>query len=114
MPHIILEYSENCLSESQVNEALQSIHSSVAASGLFEKSHIRTRAYSFKQYTHGNNDRAYMHIQARIKSGRDTHEKKRLSESIQQGLKDLGLPVTVTTVEVIDMDRDSYRKYSLS
>jgi len=112
LPHIILEYPESCLSESHVNEALRSIHSCAAASDLFEKSHIRTRAYSFKQYTHGDNDKAYIHIQARIKSGRNTNEKKRLSESIQQGLIDLGLPVAVTTVEVIDMDRESYRKYS--
>jgi len=114
LPHIILEYPERCLSEPQVNEALRSIHSSAAASDLFEKSHIRTRAYAFKQYTHGDeaNDAPYMHIQARIKSGRDADKKKGLSDSILQGLQCLGLPVGVITIEVIDMNRESYSKYS--
>ena len=116
MPHIILEYPDSYLSEPQVNEALQSIHNRAAASGLFETSHIRTRAYSFKHYTHGDdgNDAPYLHIQARIKSGRDTGAKKKLSDSILQGLQCLGLPIGVITIEVVDMNRESYSKYSES
>ena len=112
MPHIILEYPEGCLLEPLVNKALRSIHASAAASDLFEISHIRTRAYSFKQYTHGDNDKAYIHIQARIKSGRDTDEKKRLSDSILLGLRNLDLPVAVITIEVVDMNRESYSKHA--
>lgn len=114
MSHIILEYPESCLLEPQVNEALRSVHASTTASDLFEKSHIRIRAYAFKQYTHGDeaNTAPYMHIQARIKSGRDTVEKKRLSDNILQGLRNLDLPVDVITIEVVDMDRESYSKHA--
>lgn len=53
----------------------------------------------------------YIHIQARIKSGRDADNKKRFGEVILAGFETLDIQASVITVEVIDMDRDSYGKY---
>ena len=114
MPHIIAEYPESFIPEKEVDNILRTIHEKVANSGLFEKSHIRTRAYPFKNYTNGVSDKSYIHIQARIKSGRDLAQKRNLSETILQGVSDLALPVSVITVEIIDMDRESYSKHSVN
>ncbi|MDH5219332.1 MAG: 5-carboxymethyl-2-hydroxymuconate Delta-isomerase [Gammaproteobacteria bacterium] len=112
MPHIIVEYSEFAIPEQEVGRILRTVHSGVVDSGLFENSHIKTRAYPFKDYTHGDGDEPYIHIQARIKSGRDADMKKRLSDGILQSVSSVRVPVSVITVEVIDMDRESYGKYS--
>ena len=112
MPHIIVEYPESTISDQEVAMMLRVVHESAAASDLFEKSHIRTRAYPFKKYTHGASDKSYIHIQARIKSGRDSNQKKILSSRILQGVTSLDLPVSVITVEIIDMDRESYSKHA--
>jgi len=111
VPHIIVEYSEQLFKNSEVQPMLQIIHQSVAKSGLFEESHIKTRAYSFKEYSNAGEIKPYIHVQARIKYGRDMDNKKCLSQEILAGLKTLNLQASVVTVEIIDMDRDSYSKY---
>ena len=111
MPHIIVEYAEQAITDQQIHSLLQVLHTAIAGSGLFEVSHIKTRAYPFRAFTHAGGSDPYIHIQARIKSGRDADNKKRLAEAMLTGLKGLAIPVTVVTVEVIDMDRASYGKY---
>jgi len=110
MPHIIVEYAEDALKQFPINEILMSIHQSISDSGLFKANQIRTRAYPFVNFTNAGNTDPYIHIQARIKSGRDADNKKQLGEVILVGLKLLEIPVSVVTVEIIDMDRESYGK----
>ena len=112
MPHIIVEYPEQIIGDSQVGAILQTIHRSIADSGLFKAAQIRTRAYAFKQFTNAGGGEPYIHIQARIKSGRDTENKKQLGDVILKGLGALNIPVSVITVEIIDMERESYGKYA--
>lgn len=110
MPHIIVEYAENLMNEDQVADLLQTIHQSVSDSGLFDASHIKTRAYPFRFFTQAGGSQPYIHIQARIKSGRDANNKKQLSDTIVSNLKQLSLSPSVLTVEIMDMDRNSYGK----
>ena len=110
MPHIIVEYAEQIASDSEVNAILQAVHHAIGDSGLFKASQVRTRAYPFKNFTNAGGSDPYIHIQARIKSGRDTDNKKQLGEVILSGLKPLNIAASVVTVEIIDMDRDSYGK----
>lgn len=111
MPHIIVEYAEQLADDVQITTILQAVHHSISGSGLFEESHIKTRAYPFKEFTNAGGSEPYIHIQARIKSGRDAENKERLSEEILSGLRPLNIPAAVVTIEIIDMDRDSYGKY---
>lgn len=113
MPHIIVEYAEAVFNEQQLNELLVSIHHNVVASDLFDESHVKTRSYAFKHFTHAGDSTPYIHVQARIKSGRDLAQKKQLSGLILSCFKTLNLPSnTVVTVEMVDMDRDTYAKYT--
>lgn len=111
MPHVILEYPQQQLDEGQIDTILQALHHAIAGSGLFDASHIKTRAYPFQQYTNAGGADSYMHIQARIKSGRGENDKQQLSAAILDGISRLNLPISVTTVEIIDMDRASYAKH---
>ena len=113
MPHIIVEYSDKLFEDMEVQPLLEVIHRSISYSGLFEESHIKTRAYPFKESTLAGGVSPYIHVQARIKSGRDASNKKALSEGILAGLKTLNIQASVITVEVIDMDRESYSKHVL-
>ena len=111
MPHIILEYAKQLADDQQINTILKAVHNSVAESGLFEANQIKTRAYPFLAFTNAGGSEPYIHIQARIKSGRDAENKQRLGEVILTGLGKLAIPASVITVEIIDMDRDSYGKF---
>jgi len=110
MPHIIVEYAEQLAEETDIATLLETVHHAVADSGLFLAQQIKTRAYPFRQFTHGGGSDPYIHIQARIKAGRDADNKKRLGEEILAGLTKLHIAAPVITVEIIDMDRDSYGK----
>lgn len=112
MPHIIVEYAEQLADDEQICALLQSVHDAVAESGLFESAHIKTRAYPFRHLTQAGGHEPYMHVQARIKSGRNAEDKKRLSAAILDAMKRLNIPPAVITVEIIDMDRDSYAKHA--
>ncbi|GAV19352.1 5-carboxymethyl-2-hydroxymuconate isomerase [Mariprofundus micogutta] len=111
MPHIIVEYPEANVDDQSVDAVLQTIHRSIADSGLFKANQIKARAYPFKHFTNAGGSDPYIHIQARIKSGRDDDNKKQLSEVVLAGLAPLNLQVSVVTVEIIDMDRDTYGKF---
>jgi len=111
MPHIIVEYAEQLADETPVETMLETVHHSVAESGLFEESHIKTRAYPFRYFTKAGRRNPYIHVQARIKSGRNEDNKKRFAEVILIGLRELNIPASVITIEIIDMDRGSYSKY---
>ena len=111
MPHIIIEYAEQLAADAEVAAILQAVHHAIVDSGLFKANQIKTRAYPFKQFTNAGGNDPYIHIQARIKSGRDADNKKRLGEAILAGLSSLNSNASVITVEIIDMDRDSYGKH---
>ncbi len=112
MPHIVIEYPEQLADDFTIKDILKAVHQSISGSGLFLANQIKTRAYPFREYTHGGGSDPYIHIQARIKSGRDADDKKRLGKEILAGLSKLNIPVAVITVEIIDMDRGSYAKYA--
>lgn len=111
MPHIIIEYPEKLLQSAKVDSILHAVHQSVADSGLFKANQIKTRAYSFREFSNAGGKDPYIHVQARIKSGRDADNKKRLGEVILSGIGQINISAKVVTVEIIDMDRDSYGRY---
>jgi 5-carboxymethyl-2-hydroxymuconate isomerase len=111
VPHIIIEYAEQLAGKAEIEAILQAVHNATADSGLFKANQIKTRAYPFRQFSNAGGNDPYIHIQARIKSGRDADNKKRLGEAILAGLSSLNSNASVITVEVIDMDRDSYAKH---
>ncbi len=110
MPHIIVEYQEALADKIKISEVLQAIHNAISDSGLFKANQIKTRAYPFQDHTNAGEQNPYIHILARIKSGRDADNKQQFSKVILAGLKPLAIPASVITVEVIDMDRESYGK----
>lgn len=112
MPHIIVEYAKQRVNDTQLDEILHTIHDSIAQSGLYKPDMIKTRAYAFNKFTHAGGDEPYIHIQARIKATPDVDKKKQLSDVIIKGLSALTIPASVVTVEIIDMERESYGKYS--
>lgn len=113
MPHIIVEYAEHCADADKITAILENIHSAISASGLFKAEQIRTRAYPFKTYTNAGEDVPYLHIQARIKSGRDDENKKQLGRVVLSVFEHSDIAADVVTVEIVDMHRESYGKYQI-
>jgi len=113
MPHLIIEYPQDCVTDVQIESLLDTLHRAALQSGLFDESHIRLRAVPLNHYRSGGKHKSFIHVQCRIHAGRTDDQKRLLSEAILAAIREQALAVAVITVEVVEMDRASYAKYAL-
>jgi len=111
MPHLIIEYPQDCVADEQIESLLDEVHRAALQSGLFDESHIRLCAIPLIHYRSGGQRKPFIHVQCGIHSGRTGEQKRRLSEAILAAIRGHALPVAVITVEVVEMDRTSYAKH---
>lgn len=112
MPHLILEYAQDLASTEEISRLVVAVHEAAVTSGLFEKSHIKTRAIPVSIYRTGEGRSTFIHVQVRLHSGRTQAQKQALSTAVLDAIRHQGLPVGECTVEIVDMDRATYSKYS--
>ena len=112
MPHVIIEFSEELASAGQIEMLLDEINRAAAGTGLFEASHIRVRAMAYAHYRVAGKREPFIHAQCRIHAGRSETQQRQLSEAVLLALRAQGWPVRVITVEVVEMERASYAKYT--
>lgn len=112
MPHIIIEYTEGLASDAQIESLLDALHTALVTTELFEESHIRIRAYPSRHHRSGGGKRHFIHAQLRIHTGRNSEQKQRLSSGVLSTLREQQWPAEVVTVEVVEMERESYAKFS--
>lgn len=111
MPHLVIEYPQDRIRSEQLETLLDAVHASVVASGLFDESHIRLRTIPFTHYRLAGREEAFIHVQCRIHAGRTEEKKRLLSEAVLAAIRGQRLPLMNITVEVVEMDRESYAKW---
>ena len=118
MPHLVLEYSSNLALE--VQPTLLRLNQALVASGHFEENAIKSRAVRLEDYLVGTQPqarRAFLHLRLAILTGRTLEEKKQVADILgaavqkeQRWPQDTQVQVTV---DVVDMQRETYFKLSL-
>ena len=111
MPHLVIEYSSDSIDESKVTAMVEKVFDVAVGSGLFAIENIKVRAIPVTAYRTGNSGPGFVSVQCRMHVGRSVAKKKALSEAIVSELRDLQLGVAAITVEVVEMDPDSYSRY---
>lgn len=124
MPHIIVEHSKdiekNSVKELQVE--IKKIMNSLIE-GNFDPDQCKCRAISFDEYFVGQPDQStssFIHITIKILSGRTLEVRKKLAQMsgdfAQKIFEELKLPSTRCdiSVDIVEMDRDSYKKIRVS
>ncbi len=108
MPHCIVEHSP-CVEAKELN---QKVFLGALESGLFapDGSDIKVRSIVYENYQTGEVKEDFIHVGLRILSGRSDADKLSLSQSVLTQLESLNLSKASLTVEITDMDRDSYSK----
>jgi 5-carboxymethyl-2-hydroxymuconate isomerase len=112
MPHLIIEFTHGQASEAQVERLLDAVHRAAADCGLFDERHIRVRAIPLPFYCVAGRREHFIHAQLRLHAGREVAQRRALSEAVLAVLRAQGWPARVITVEVVEMERDSYARYS--
>lgn len=119
MPHLIVEYSAN-LSDFPEAEALAALNAAVCASPeVMDEADLKTRFMRQGSFEIGTEprQRAFVHAQLRLLSGRTPEAKQDLAGRVAGVLRRLsprpaGVLVQLS-VEIVDMDRPSYVKERL-
>ena len=112
MPHLIIEFSRGQAAAPQVEALLDAAHRAAVASGLFEEGHIRVRASELEYFRVGGRADHFIHLQCRIHSGRDAGQRAQLSRALLAALQGQQWPAASITVEVVEMERATYAKYT--
>ena len=110
MPHCIVEYSQALENQLEPMQLVEAVHSGAKASGLFEDNAIKSRAIPYSHYRTGEQPIDFVHVTVRILSGRDQAQRASLSQAVLAELAKLELSAISLTVEVRDMERESYAK----
>lgn len=108
MPHCIIEHS----SPIEPADLTQKVFQGALESNLFEPdgSDIKVRSIVYEHYQTGSNKENFIHVTLRILSGRSEQDKHLLSNSVMSKLQSIPLVAASLTVEIVDMDRNSYSK----
>jgi len=110
MPHCIIEYANQPDLVIHVETFIDGVFQGALNSLLFEAEHIKVRAIAFEHYQVGEGDKGFVHVTAKILSGRTLEQRQTLANCILGQLNFSELKNTSFTVEVIEMERASYAK----
>lgn len=109
MPHCIIEHSPDIHPEGLV----QAVFDAALHSQLFlpDGADIKVRAIAYQNFKLGDGKASFVHVVAKILAGRTEVQKRSLSQAIVHKLSGLGHQDISITVEVVDMERQSYQKH---
>jgi 5-carboxymethyl-2-hydroxymuconate isomerase len=110
MPHCILEYSQNLEQEVPPIDLLEAIKGACVVSNLFSGEDIKLRSNAYKSFITAGQEDAFIHVTIRLLSGRTVEQKKQLSHLVLEALTQFSLKDVSFSVEMCDMDRDTYEK----
>jgi 5-carboxymethyl-2-hydroxymuconate isomerase len=110
MPHCIIEYSTEIETSVKPAQLINAVYQGALTSGLFDHNNIKTRSIAFDSYQTGSIKKAFVHVTVKIFSGRNLEQKKTLSNLILSQLKTIDFPSISLTVEVVEMEKESYAK----
>ena len=110
MPHITIEYTRAIELVKTPSKLLEAVNIGAINSALFDPAVIKIRCVSFEDtWVGGNKDGSFLHVRARILSGRTVEQKNKLSYEIYAELLKLELSLDALTVEICDIDRTSHQ-----
>lgn len=110
MPHCIIEYSKDLEQTLSSKQLLNATFQGALASELFSEGDIKTRTVVFDHYQSGTIKSSFIHVTARILSGRNLAQRTLLSTKILAELTKLSCKSTSLTVEVVEIEKSSYAK----
>lgn len=110
MPHCIIEYSHDLAHEIPPNQLIHLVYQGALNSQLFDANDIKTRAIPFRYFSSGDLKQDFVHVTIKILSGRNCQQRKLLSSAVMQELTQIKQTSISLTVEVVEIEKESYNK----
>ena len=113
MPHCIIEYAREIEKSVEPKKMIDAVYQGALESGLFIDEDIKTRAIAYDSYQSGSIKKSFVHVTVKIFSGRNLEQRKTLTDLILSKLRKMNIFSTVFTVEVIEIEKESYAKVEI-
>jgi 5-carboxymethyl-2-hydroxymuconate isomerase len=116
VPHCIIEYSQELTQDIEVKLIMKAVFTGSVQSSLFSPADIKVRAMAHHDFYTENINAAnksqqrFIHVCCKILSGRTLEQRQNLSQNILSQLAQLGLKWVSISVEIVDMEKESYNK----
>jgi 5-carboxymethyl-2-hydroxymuconate isomerase len=110
MPHCIVEYSSDLVNKLSAKEMIVATFQGAINSALFEAEQIKVRTCAYDDFQVGTGDNKFIHVSAKILSGRTLIQRQLLAQQILQSFAQYQLSNISITVDVIEMEREPYAK----
>lgn len=110
MPHCVVEYSRPLEQQGDPSVWVNAVFQGVLDSEIAQAPAIKVRAVGHDHYRIGAAVDDFIHVTLRLLAGRTLEQKQRLSKTVLAQLEQLGLSNAGISVEVCDMDADSYAR----
>jgi len=116
MPHCIIEFSNALKKQIDIETLMDKVTEGSLTSGLFEAKDVKTRAIGFDYFqSAGQSEQAdFIHVEVKLLAGRNKLQRKLLSKSVLDAILSLNLNKISITVEINDIDTQSYAKQVLN
>jgi 5-carboxymethyl-2-hydroxymuconate isomerase len=116
MPHCIIEYSQELIQDVDMITVMKAVFEGSVLSTLFSPADIKVRAMPYHDFYTENtgetnkNQQRFIHVCCKILSGRNVEQRQNLSENILNQLTLLELKWISISVEIVEMELESYNK----
>ena len=110
MPHCVIEYTRDVEKDVDIKKLMETAFEAVDSSGLFDRKAIKARTIGYDNFMSGQDWDDYIHVSVKILSGRTPAQKQNLSNHMIEKLAPHVGKTKSLTVDIVDMDIDSYAK----
>lgn len=110
MPHLIIEYSSGLDKRENMKELMETVYDAAIASEVMDPADIKVRAIPYSHFRLHNSQDTFVHTTCRLLAGRTPEQKSKLAELVRKKVADVLPNVYSISVEIVDMDPDSYKK----
>lgn len=108
MPHCIVEISKDLYQQTEVSKTLHKLNMKLLETNLFDPGSIKLRAVCISEYLNGGELLSFIHATLKILKGRTDEAKKSLSTNLLETLSHLYPALNYITVEIIELEPNSY------
>nr|WP_240954333.1 5-carboxymethyl-2-hydroxymuconate Delta-isomerase [Solimonas marina] len=107
---MIVEYSAGLDAQLAIERVLDALGEAAAESGVMQRRDIKLRAIPYSHFRLLDGGDAFVHVTARLLSGRSDAQKLQLSSRLRECLASMLTHVHSISVEIVDMHAPSYLK----
>ncbi len=110
MPHFVIEHGHALKNESDMADAMQIVLDCGANSGFIKREDCKVRLVRYTHALFGDGRTSFLHVTAKLLTGRTDAQKEALAISIRDALDAKFSTIESISIDIRDMNPSCYKK----